>query len=200
MKYLILFILVIIASIAGVVYYKSTPPLTSQISIAPVVDEIVSVGINLPAGKTITPHDVQTGVYPILVYQTAANQYVIDIPRQLGHLNQFDSNNDGNINRIDPIFANLAFGYISHDGKKICFVPIGAAGVSDIILDITHMAEQKKMGVPSGDWNVGNIYVMADNSRWVSTHVALPTSFLMQLVASDPKQKIIYPGAEKVIK
>lgn len=167
------------------------PALPSVITTAPVVDELVAVGINLPPNKPITLRDITTGKYPIVVFEIAPNEYALDMPHRIGHLTRFDVQHTGIINASNPIYARLALGYISADGKTIKFVSFQNVGIRAIILDTTHAEIEEKMGLPPGGWELRNTYVMSDNSRWISYHIPVPSTALQNLKPSNPNQYIV---------
>lgn len=198
MKLLSILIMLILAGIAYDTFYvKNNNTMPSQIAIAPIVDEIIAIGVNLPEGDTITPNDLETGKYPLLAVRVANNEYILNVINRMGPLWTFDRHQDGVINSLDPVYDNLAFAYINPSTKTVRFVPVKAEGLQAIILDPSHRLKEEKpeLGLPSGYWQAHSQFVMSDNSKWLTFHVPLPTSFLDSLsVEPGSNQKIIPAG------
>lgn len=191
---IIAFILILWAWYSAPHRQHPIPNLTSAITEAPIIDEVVVVGINLPPNTTPTPADIESGKYPILGFEIQPGEYIFDIPRRIGrHLFQFDIQENGILDPSDPVFANLALGYISPDGKTVKFVSLQDVGIRDIILDMPNMILAAQKGLPPGMWNTHHTFVMSDNSRWHSYHVPIPSGFLSQLKSSDPSQVLLAP-------
>lgn len=175
-------------------HFKDKPlRFSSNLVSAPVINEVIAVGINLPNGDTITPKDVETGKYPVAAFEINPGSFIIDVPRRMAQLLQYDKYPGGIIDVTAPIYAHLALGRISPDGKTIQFTSFQAVGVRNIILDLQHIVPAEKAGLPPGMWNAHSTYVMADNSRWLTFNVPIPSKFLLQLKTTDPQQQLVPP-------
>src|SRR5579863_9494802 len=113
--------------------HHKQPILPSSITTAPIIDEVVALGINLPKDVSITAQDIQAGKYPIIALEVAPNEYIIDMPRRIGHLTQFDVDHTGVLDARDPIFSRLELGFISADGTTIKFTSFKDAGIRAIL-------------------------------------------------------------------
>jgi hypothetical protein len=167
----------------------------STIAHAPVVDEAIVVGIELPPGQEITKADVFAGKYPLLALRLNTNTYTLYLPNRIGHLRHFDGTKDDMIDAADPIFNKFAFAYFNPKNNTIHFVPAINVGLRTIILySTTKIPLPVEYPLPPAEYvKLRGAYVMSDGSQWTSFHLPLPTSFLDQL-KTDPNsnQKIVF--------
>ena len=192
MKIIFIIILACLLFIFSYVFYNPTQNLSSDIVQAPVVDEIIVIGINLPAGGIITSKDVEDGKYPIIAVEVHPNQYVIDVRRRFALImKQFDLSHD-NILHASEINA-LSIGYINPKTKTISFLSAFDMGLRALVLDPTHGAYMRlQKDQPFGYWSVHDRAIMADGSQWTTYEIPIDTNFLDQLkTAEDSKQTLM---------
>lgn len=164
----------------------------AEVSMAPVVDELTAYGIDLPAGETITPEDIENGKYPIEAVNIGNNNFVIDTAHRFGRFWRFDSNGDGLIDQRDPFYAQAAMGIIDPETKTIRFVSWQEAGIRALILDPTHLTPEKGgNSLPVGFWAVHSTIVTADGFKWLTFHVPVPTNFVDSLRTSVSNQHLV---------
>ncbi len=192
----LLVVLIIVIGIAIYRDYSSTAqaPLRSHIASAPVVDEVVAVGIDLPAGKKITPADVKSGKYPLIALRVANNQYVLNIVTRMGPLWTFDHSLDGIINNSDPVYSQFVLAHIHPDTNTVTLVPISNAGIQAILLDVKeHITLTNEPGLPPGHWKSHSQVVMSDGSKWFTFHIPLSTTYLNNLKAEPNSNQVLIP-------
>lgn len=167
--------------------------LPSQIAQAPVVDDVVAYVINSPTGSStlVTTQDIEDGKYPIEGIEVSPNHFIIDRTKRFGSLWYFDTDHDGVIDPNDPIFTQLAFGYINPRTKIIRFVLMRNAGLRDIIIAPTALSNNNSA---PNDWEEHSKVIMADGSHGLTYHVPVPTTFIDQLrTGPDSGQQLILP-------
>jgi hypothetical protein len=200
-KLLIAFLILILAAAIYRDYFPANKPYpASHVLQAPIVDEVIAIGLNAPSEAAVTSDNVKNGTYPILALRITGNQYIVNIVTRMGPLWRFDKTHDGLINNSDPIYSQLVLAYINPNSNTVRFMSLQRAGIQAIIVDTDPKHRLKladrPQGLPPGYWHAHSQVIMSDGSIWRTDHIPLPTTYLDSLKTEPNSKYIIIPSSQ----